>query len=140
MAQQRGKEDDRPDEEGQPAISIDIIGQARPEFQEHISRLLKQKKKSRQQPTHLQSLRSQNQPSDPTDREEENVFDFSAYLDEPPGTVMPVSSSAGCPLRAFLTLYGHAITRGGSQGLDYMRQPLAARGVDLALQSSKLPL
>ena len=28
----------------------------------------------------------------------------------------------------------------GSQGLDYMRQPLAARGVDLALQSSKLPL
>ena len=28
-----GKEDDRPDEEGQPAISIDIIGQARPEFQ-----------------------------------------------------------------------------------------------------------
>ena len=40
------------------------------------------------------------------------MFDFSAYLDEPPGTVMPVSGSAGSPLRAFLTLYGHAITRG----------------------------
>ena len=57
-----GKEDDRPDEEGQPAISIDIIGQARPEFQEHISRLLKTEKEE-QTTTHPSSEPSEPKPT-----------------------------------------------------------------------------
>ena len=57
-----GKEDDRPDEEGQPATSIDIIGQARPEFQEHISRLLKTEKEE-QTTTHPSSEPSEPKPT-----------------------------------------------------------------------------